>query len=585
MSMSLRFLILMAACASWAACTGTIGSGTFFQSSSTTGVPNGGAASSGSSLAPTTGASGVASGSGSSTAAAPTDPPPTASLHLLTSTQFANSLRDLLGAAVPTSTLPPDYIQDGFAQVGASSLVVSPSAVGLYESATGTAVASAFASATQASAVLSCIPQTIADPCTSTALAAFGRRAWRRPLTASETGRFVTLATSIAGEANGTVLSGLQHAVWAILQSPYFLYRVELGAPSAADGGRLKYSSFEVASRLASTLWNSVPDEPLLDAAEADQLSTPAGIALQAKRMLADARAHQGLTAFVDDLYVLTGDHSPLTNLQEATKDMTMFPTWSASIQSDMQQELEQRVDDIVLGEPGDFLSLYDSNTTFVNDELAAYYGLPTTGAAGFYKVQLPAAGPRLGILGAGAILAANGLPQRTSPTLRGLFVNTSILCRNIPPPPPGVPPLPAMLDPNTTLRQQLIAHRAAGASCASCHGIMDPIGFGMENFDTSGRYRTLDNGQPIDATGTIDGASFDGLAQLGSALRQDANAAPCVVSKFYTSSQGRALTDWDNVPLAELTAQFKSSGNRADELLVTLLTSDAFRFVQPSQM
>jgi len=497
---------------------------------------------------------------------------------LLTAAQFANSVQDLLGAAAPLAPVQPDDVVNDFAQVGASSLVVSPSGVALYETATGTATAWAFADATHAAAVLSCVPQTITDTtCLSTGLAAFGGRAFRRPLTTDETTRYVMLATTIAGQAGSSVLMGLQHAVWAILQSPSFLYRVELGAPSAADGGRLKYTSYEMSSRLASSLWNSVPDTTLLTAAAANQLDTPAGVTAQAQRMLADPRASRSVTAFVDDLY-------GMSNLAEATKDPTLFPSWTPAVQSEMKQELEQRVVDMVLGEPGDFLSLYDNTTTFVNADLATYYGLPAPTTMGFGKVQLPAGGPRVGLLGAGAILAAYALPQRTSPTTRGKFVDDAILCKTIPPPPPGVPPLPATLAPNTTLRQQLTAHRAA-AQCASCHSQMDPIGFGMENFNTAGLYRTTDNGQPIDATGTLDGTAFTGLATLGSALRNDPLAAPCFVTKNYTNAQGRVPTDWDTAALNALTTQFVADGNRADKLLVNLVSSDAYRFVQPSQL
>jgi hypothetical protein len=513
-----------------AACTGSIGGSPSGSSSGggslgASSAPVSGTSASASATSGLPASSGAGSPPASSGAAAPTDPAPTASLHLLTSAQFANSVQDLLGAGVPLAPVQPDDVVNDFAQVGASSLVVSPSGVALYETATGTATAWAFADATHAAAVLSCVPQTMTDTtCLGTGLAAFGGRAFRRPLTTDETTRYVTLATTIAGQAGSSVLMGLQHAVWAILQSPSFLYRVELGVPSAADGGRLKYTSYEMSSRLASALWNSVPDATLLAAAAASQLDTPAGVTAQAERMLADPRASRSVTAFVDDLY-------GMSNLAEATKDPTLFPAWTPAIQSEMKQEIEQRVVDMVLGEPGDFLSLYDNTTTFVNGDLATYYGLAPPATAGFSKVQLPAGGPRVGLLGAGAILAAYALPQRTSPTTRGKFVDDAILCKTIPPPPPGVPPLPTTLSPNTTLRQQLTAHRAA-PQCASCHSLMDPIGFGMENFNSAGLYRTTDNGQPIDATGTLDGTAFKDLATLGTALRHDANAGPCFVTK-----------------------------------------------------
>jgi uncharacterized protein DUF1592/uncharacterized protein DUF1588/uncharacterized protein DUF1595/uncharacterized protein DUF1585/uncharacterized protein DUF1587 len=502
---------------------------------------------------------------------------PLARMHKLTAAEFANSVHDLLGAAAPLSAVEPDDVVSGFANVGASTVAMSPSGVGLYESATGAATTFAFADATHASAVLPCIPTGTTDTtCASQALAAFGRRAFRRPLTAAETTRFVNLAVMIGGAQGNTMLTGMRHAVWAILQSPSFLYRVELGAPSAADGGRVKYNDFEVASRLAGALWGSVPDDALLDAAAQGKLETAADVRAQATRMLADARVHRALQAFVDDLY---GKQT----LAEATKDTTMFPLWTPTLQAAMQQELEQRIDDLVLTQKGDFLSLYTSKTTFVNNELAKFYGLPTQATDGWRPATIPDSSPRAGLLGAGAILAAYALPQRTSPTARGKFLAASVLCKNVPDPPPGIPPLPAMSTAQTTLRQKLEMHRAA-ASCSVCHSIMDPLGFGMENFDTTGQYRTMDNGLPIDATGTLGGVMFDGLAQLGATIAQQGVTSPCLVSKVYTFAEGRALTGHDSPALDGLATTFAKNGNHVDQLLLDLVSSDAFRFVTPDQ-
>ncbi|HSZ83230.1 MAG TPA: DUF1588 domain-containing protein, partial [Polyangia bacterium] len=190
---------------------------------------------------------------------------------------------------------------------------------------------------------------------------------------------------------------------------------------------------------------------------------------------------------------------------------------------------------------------------------------------------------PRAGLLGAGAILAAYALPQRTSPTARGKFLAASVLCKNVPDPPPGIPPLPATSTTQETLRQKLEMHRAA-ASCAVCHQIMDPLGFGMENFDTTGQYRTMDNGLPIDATGTLGSMMFDGLAQLGATIAQQPVTSPCLVSKVYTFAEGRALTGHDNPALDGLATTFSKNGNHVDQLLLDLVSSDAFRFVTPDQ-
>jgi hypothetical protein len=527
------------------------------------------------------GAQGAAgTGSGAQSASAflhlPGGDEPVPRLHKLTTVELANSLHDLLGAGAPVSAVEPDTRAAGFASAGASAVAVSPAGVGLYEDATGGATAYAFADATHAGAVLPCVPASAADTaCLTKALAAFGRRAFRRPLTDAETTRFATLASTIAAKPGAGVLVGLRHAVWAMLQSPSFLYRVELGAPSAADGGRLKYDGFEMASRLAGALWASVPDDGLLDAAAAGKLATADGVRAEAERLVADPRAHRALTAFVDDLF-------GKLELDEATKDPAVFPGWTTPLRDAMQEELERRIGDVVFAQKGDFLALYESKTTFVNDELAKYYGLPAAGA-GWRAATFPADSPRTGLLGSGAILAAFALPQRTSPTARGKFVATSLLCKVIPDPPPGIPPLPPMAGTTSTLRQKLETHRQA-ASCAVCHGTMDPIGFGMETFDGAGQPRTKDNGQPIDASGTLDGVTFDGLAQLGAAVHANAATAPCLVSKLYTYAEGRTLTGHDAPALDALAAAFAANGNRVDRLLVGVVTSDAFRFVTPDK-
>jgi hypothetical protein len=564
-----------------AACTGQVGRGG--PGAGAAGAsPGAGGSSTG--PGPSAGATGTGGGTGTGGAGAPSSllnltggDEPMAHLHKLTASEFANSVRDLLGPATPVGTVEPDDVVAGFASVGAGVVAVSPAGVGLYEDATGAATADAFSDPTRAAAVLACVPTGATDTaCASKALAAFGRRAFRRPLTDAETSRFVTLATTVAAQPGSTILAGMRHAVWAMLQSPSFLYRVELGAASSADGGRLKYDGFEMASRLAATLWGSVPDDPLLDAAAQGKLATAADVRAQATRMLADPRVHRSLVAFVDDLF-------GKLELEQATKDPAVFPGWTSTLRDAMQEELERRIDDVVFTQKGDFLALYESKSTFVNNELATYYGLPAQPTDAWRAATLPGDTPRVGLLGSGAILAAYALPQRTSPTARGKFVATALLCKTVPDPPPGVPPLPAMADASSTLRQKLEMHRSA-ASCSVCHALMDPIGFGMETFDGAGQYRTTDNGHPIDATGTLDGASFDGLAELGAAVHADAATGPCLVSKLLTFAEGRRLSVHDASALDALATTFAKAGNHVDQLMLDLVSSDAFRFVTPDQ-
>jgi len=507
----------------------------------------------------------------------PSGPLPTNGLHKLTAWEFANSLHDLLGSDVPLSPVEVDTLIGGFATVGASTVAISPAGVGQYETVLGAATSFAFADATHAGAVLSCVPSATTDAaCLTSALSAFGRRAFRRPLSADETTAFVNLATTISNQMGSSVLAGVQHAVWAMLQSPDFLYRVELGAPSASDGGRLKYTGFEIASRLAATIWGSVPDDTLLDAAAGNALAAPDGIRAQVQRMIADPRAHRALAAFSDELFDAFA-------LSQADKDPS-FTAYTDTLRAAMLKEIELRVDDMTFTQKGDYLSLFESTTTFVNKELAAFYGVPFTAAdSDFHRVDLPAGTPRVGLLGSAGILAGHAHSQLTSPTSRGKYVDTMLLCRTVPPPPPGVPPLPDHAPPGSTVRQVMEAHRSQ-AQCAACHAMMDPIGFGMENFDTTGQYRTTDNGQPIDASGTLDGVAFSSLAQLGSAVRKNASTGPCLVSKVYENALGRLPIDVDTAALDQLITRFNASGHHVDQLLVDLAGSDGFRFVSPTK-
>ena len=505
---------------------------------------------------------------------------PTASMHKLSIVEFTNSLHDLLGSNAPVaSELEPDQQVNGFRSISGAVAAVSPAGVAQYEVAINAATQFAFSSATQAKTVLSCVPTSATDASCSVSqvLGTFGRRAFRRTLAPEDVARYAAVATDIAQQPGGSILIGLKYAVSAILQSPEFLYRVELGAPSAADGGRTKYTDFEMASRLASLLWGSVPDDGLLDAAASGKLSTPEGVLSQANAMLVSQKVHQSFNDFTNDLYGL--DPSSGTPLSTTFKDPTFYPNWTMTLPTAMQQELAMRIDDVAF--TGDYLSLYDSRVVFVNNELAKIYGLPTAAVDGFRRVTLDAGSPRLGLLGSAAMLASNGLPQRTSPTLRGRFVSEQLLCKTIPEPPPNVN-LAAldMLPPGSSVRAVLEQHRKNPA-CAACHTLMDPIGLGLENFDSVGAFRVTENGAPIDATGDLDGVAFADEASLSTALRNHPNAVSCFVTKLYEHAQARAPLAVDATVIANLSKQFEGQGHRADELLVDIVTSDAYRFVE----
>jgi hypothetical protein len=512
----------------------------------------------------------------------PTAGEPTAvpgpTLRRLTRAEFAHSVQDLLGP-VTLAAIEADSLQDGFFAVGAARVALSPAGVALYETALDQATAEVFADPARVAQVVACVPALLTDTvCIRDALASFGRRAWRRPLTGAELDRYLAIATTVGTETNNPVI-GLRHAIWALLQSPYFLYRVEIGQPSPADDGRHKFSSYEMASRLAFTLWNTLPDEALLDAAERDELTSSAGIEAQALRMLDDPRARQGVMNFMAELY-------GLWSLAEKFKEDTLFPEWTPTLRAAIRDDLLARIEDVVFTEPGDYFSLYDGKKVFVNNELARLYGLPEVEPDAFRAAMLPEESMRRGLIGSAAVLAMNSLPARTSATERGQFIAEALLCRTVPPPPPTVDtnldddPMEEEQGPRT-LREKLEPHRADPA-CSGCHNITDPLGLALEHFDTIGRFRETDQGLTIDASGELDGVFFADGGELALALRDHPESTRCLVRKLFTYSAGRPPFSPETAALNAVEAAMVAAGNRFDLLLYTLVTDDDFRFANP---
>lgn len=506
------------------------------------------------------------------------DEVPAPTVRRLTRAEFAHSVKDLLGVA-PLSQVEADSLQDGFFAVGNARVALSPAGVALYEKALDEATAQAFADPAHVAQIVACVPASVADTaCLRDAIAGFGRRAWRRPMTSVELERYLAVAATVGAETGDAVVA-LRHAIWGLLQSPHFVYRVELGAPSPADGGRVRFSSYEMASRLAFTLWNTVPDEALLDAAEREELTTDAGVRAQATRMLADPRARQGVENFIAELYSLWA-------LDEKAKDDALFPEWTPTLREAMRLELLARIDDVVFTEPGDFFALYDSRKVFVDNELAQIYGLPAVEPDGFRAELLPEESRRRGLIGAAGVLAMNSLPARTSATERGQFIAEALLCRSVPPPPPNVD---TNLDDDEgmqpegpqTLREKLEPHRA-NPTCAGCHDITDPLGLALEHFDTIGRWRDTDQGLTIDASGELDGVYFADSLELAELVRDNPDAPACLVRKLFLYSAGRGPFLGEGEVLDALEQDLDREGNRFDRLLHALVTHEGFCFANP---
>jgi hypothetical protein len=506
-----------------------------------------------------------------------TPPPPFSpsepALARLTAPQYANVIRDLFGAGLTIPELEPDQRPYLFSVIGASTTTISEHGVDLYGQAALSIAKAVFADTTKRQALVPCqVSAPLSDVCLGQFITQFGQRAWRRPLDTTEVTRYEALGTTI-GLADPWM--ALQYVTVALLESPNFLYRVELGEPEPSHPGWLRYTGYEMATRLSFLLRNSFPDAELFAAAARGDLVTKEGILAQANRLLADAAPTQEM---ISQLY---SEYLDLPLLLDVQFPATMDP--NHTIGASMKSEVIDIVNRIALREPTDMRTLFTTQTTAVNTDLANLYGLTSTSPVALQLAQLPADGPRAGILTTGALLTLNNRPNRTSPTIRGLFIRQRLLCGTVPPPPAGVPPL--MDDssgPPKTIREKLEAHRA-NPTCASCHRSMDPIGLGMEDFDQYGRHRTMyDTGQPVDDGGDLDGKTFNGARQLGELLSKDERMTSCMVTQFYRYGSSRLEAASEEQTLVNLDDAFSKNGYQLKPLLLELVGSDGFRFLVP---
>lgn len=493
-------------------------------------------------------------------------------LRVLTRAEYKSALAYLLGPISAELKLPEDLYTAGFTAIGAAQVAINAPAVELYEAASRAAVAEVFADAARWQKLVGCAPKTdLSDACVGAFIQAFGKRAFRRDLADGEVQAWLQAGRSI-GELSGSAAQGLSTIASGVLQSPYFLYRVETNKLDAATG-RLKYDGASMATRLAFLLTGSPPSDAMLAAAAAGQLDTAEGVRLAATPLLNDPDAVEHLAGFFSEF-------SQARLVSVVQKSPALFPSFNDALRSSMLQATQLFIENIVLAPGADVRSFFDSDQTFVDASLAPLYGVSPP-ASGFAQIRLAADSGRAGILGQAAVLAGHSQADHTSPTRRGVFISETFLCVAPPPPPNGVvTTLPD--DPTKTARQKLDAHRTSD-SCKGCHGLFDPLGFGLEHLDAIGQYRATEGGLTIDATGTLDGVEYDGAAQMGAALRQSARAMSCLLSNFYRSANGRLDASADMAQITALSQALTSKGYVWRDLVAEFVVSDAFRSAPPS--
>ena len=417
--------------------------------------------------------------------------------------------------------------------------------------------------------ILICNPAS-GQACVEKIVANLAHHAYRRPVAKQEVAsllKFVAMAKS-SGQSTE---QGIQLALEAMLVSPAFLFRIERD-PNPLDAQRAhRLTDPELATRLSYFLWSSMPDDELLTLAEAGKLKDPATLDAQVKRMMTDKKAG----AFADNF---AGQWLEIRNLDSITPDPQKFKAWTPQLKDEMRTETNMFFEH-VLSENRPISEFIDAKYTFLNEDLAKFYGIAGVKGPDFRRVELTT-DQRGGVLSQGSVLAVASYPSRTSPTIRGKYVLNNILGTVVPPPPPDTPMFDeSKIGPEFSIRKQMEEHRN-NATCASCHSKMDVLGFGLENYDAIGKWRTMDGKFPIDVGGTMpNGKTFQTPAEMRTILLAGMpQVSRCLIEKIMTFALGRGMQTYDNRSIDRINKTLAADGYRFQTLIFEVVHSLPFQ-------
>jgi hypothetical protein len=503
-----------------------------------------------------------------------TTTPPRAPMRRLTRFEYNNTVRDLLADKTsPANAFPSEESGNGFGNDADQQAVVAA----LIEAyVNGAEKVAAAATAADRLGSLSPCATTATDAASETACAktiaeTFTPKAWRRTLAAGEADGLVALFTSVRASADFP--TSVAAMLEAILQSPEFLYKPELGVAVAGRTDVKQPTNEEMATRLSYLFWASTPDDGLRAAAAAGQLTNPAGVRLQAQRLLADPKARDVVRFFFDNLL-------PISALGSLERDPTIYPTFNGKIGTLMRTETQTFLENEIFNGPGTWPGVFTANYTYVNAELAGYYGL--TGVTGdtFQKVMLDPSTHRGGLLTQAGVVSGPVHTNHENPVVRGSFIVQKLMCQLIPRPTGAIAARVTPPDPNSaaTARQRFSTH-STDPVCHACHVNMDPFGFALENFNVVGLWRDQENGVTIDATGSAPllGGSFNGPLEMEQALAGSEQVQQCFASQWLNFGYGRSLKPDESCGVESVQKAFKDSGYKIQDMLLALTQAEAF--------
>lgn len=492
-----------------------------------------------------------------------------APLRRLTPTEYRNTVRDLLG--VDSSDLVADFPIDATVSGFDNNAAVQAFQLGharAYQSAAEEIAERLLADPSLRDAVVGCTPAAPGDACVRELIEHLASLAYRRPVDASVVDALAAIAET-APPDDPWASVGL--VVRAVLQSPRFLFRVERSGGASGNGSLQALDGYEVATRLSYLLWQSTPDAWLLQRAEDGALDETDGVAEVVRQMLEREAVDEALGAFAHGWL-------RLSMLDDLGRDPQLFPEWTPSLREAMRAEAMALVRDTARGDG--LMAAYTLPRAWIDDELAAVYGLPAPGSDDPTPVELDGTADRGGLLTTAAVLALTTPTSITSPVRRGVYVWDALLCSPLPPPPPGaIGELPAPAD---VPKQQALEQHRSDPACSGCHDLLDPIGLGLERYDAIGRVRAVDEGgYPIVQEGFVPGlddGSFGGGVELGERLRAMPDAQRCVATQVFRWAMGRSETPEDACVLDALTEVVAQTNGDYGEIIAALAVSDTFR-------
>ena len=509
----------------------------------------------------------------------PADAGTAARVRLLTGLQYSNMIADVFGADIKAVTpFAPLRRTDGLLATGAATAGVTAGDLMKFQR-TASVVATQVVDngnlereiPSHRDSLVPCKPVSLEaadDACAAKFIKATGRLLFRRPLSDAKIAEYVEKAHA-AADNNKDFYVGLAGVLEGWLVDPMVLMIADTTEADPKNKDQRRLDAYSLASRLSFFLWNTVPDDAVLKAAESGEILTPKGRARVVDMMIASPRLENGVRAFFDDMFAFD-------DFDNLSKDSTIYPVVTGTALKEAREQTLRTIADHLVTQHKDYRDLFTTRHTFMSPALAAVYQVPTR--PGWTPYDFPENSPRKGILTHVSFLAVHSHPARSSATLRGKALRELFLCQKVPPPPPNVD-FSAVEDPKSPFKtaRERVGFHLKNPVCAGCHKITDPMGLALENFDGGGQYRADEKGTPIDVSGTLDGKTFADLAGLSTALHDHPQLPNCLVKRVYSYGTGGPLTNADDATIAALDKTFAAVGYRVPELMRAIAVSDTF--------